>query len=96
MSPTLVCVTKNKHRNALSRFQCSSHFLEIEKARHKVKIPPNWERLCPHYKYAVDNELHLLLFCEINAILCHLLNIVYIPNLAALHHSDLFSLIMSS
>ena len=64
--PYLLCVNIDKHRNALSRFRCSSHFLEIEKARHQAKIPPIWNRLCPHCKYAVDDELHLLLFCKQN------------------------------
>ena len=99
VEPYLLCVNNNKHRHALSRFRCSSHFLEIEKARQQAKIPPIWERLCPHCKYAVDDELHLLLFCKINEKLrIDFMSSIehYLPNIAAMHHSNQFSLIMSS
>ena len=97
--PYLLCVNIDKHRNALSRFRCSSHFLEIEKARHQAKIPPIWNRLCPHCKYAVDDELHLLLFCKQNKLLrSNFLSSIepHLPNIAAMHHIDRFCQIMSS
>ena len=99
LEPYLLCVNIDKHRNALSRFRCSSHLLEIEKARHQAKIPPIWNRLCPHCKYAVDDELHLLLFCKQNKLLRkNFLSSIehHLPNIAAMHHIDRFIQIMSS
>ena len=64
--PYLVHVKNDRHRQALSKFRCSSHFLEIERARHQNVIPPIWGRTCPFCPYAVDDELHLLLFCSKN------------------------------
>ena len=99
LEPYLVHVDNNKHRNALSRFRCSSHFLEIEKARHQIKIPPIWNRLCPYCKYSVDDELHLLLFCKQNKELrIKFMSDIkpYFPQIATIHHSTKFNLIMSS
>ena len=99
LEPYLLCVDNDKHRNALSRFRCSSHLLEIEKARHQIKIPPIWDRVCPHCKYAVDDELHLLLFCKVNDKLRKdfMSSVIhYIPNITTMHHSDKFDSIMSS
>ena len=98
LEPYLLCVPIDKHRLALSRFRCSSHCLEIERARHRDKIPPIWERLCPHCPYAVDDELHLLLYCKSNTnnrkiFMASIVNIF--PNLAAMQHEEQFSLIMS-
>ena len=98
LEPYLLCVPIDKHRLSLSRFRCSSHFLEIERARHQNKIPPIWDRLCPHCKFAVDDELHLLLFCKSNMKIRKqfLASIVpFLPNLAAMHHEVQFSTIMS-
>ena len=67
MEPYLLNVINDNHRFALSKFRCSSHQLEIQRARHQNVIPPIWDRVCPHCPYAVDDELHLLLFCNINA-----------------------------
>ena len=39
IEPYLIHVKNDKHRKALSKFRCSSHFLEIERARHKIRYP---------------------------------------------------------
>jgi len=87
--PYLLCVQIDKHRLALSRFRCSSHFLEIERARHRNKIPSTWERLCPHCPYAVNDEL----YCK-SSMRQYGINS---PNLVVMQHEELFfimSLIM--
>ena len=97
--PYLKCVTNDKHRISLTKFRCSSHFLEVERARHQRNSKPIWERVCPHCKFAVDDELHLLLFCKtnINARETFMSSISpLIPNLAAMHHQEKFLKIMSS
>ena len=99
IDPYLLCVTNDKHRSALSRFRCSSHQLQIEKCRHQANIPPIWERVCPFCRCAVDDELHLLLFCRTNANLrCDFMSSIahLIPNLDAMHHLDQFTNIISS
>ena len=99
MEPYLLHVDNDKHRHAMSKFRCSSHFLEIERARHQVNIPPIWNRCCPHCNYAVDDELHLLLFCKTNEFLrVNFLSSIsdLIPDIAAMHHLDIFIKIMSS
>ena len=53
----------------------------------------------PHCKYAVDDELHLLLFCKVNDKLRKdfMSSVIhYIPNITTIHHSDKFDSIMSS
>ena len=97
--PYLSCITIDRHRHALSKFRCSSHFLEIERARHKNVIPPIWERNCPFCPFAVDDELHMLLYCSQNRE--HrdtFLKIVFDiqPEIARMRHLDQFNSIMSS
>ena len=65
IEPYLLHVKNDKHRKALSKFRCSSHFLEIERARHKNPIPPVNDRLCPICN-VIDDEIHLMLFCKAN------------------------------
>ena len=99
LEPYLSCIKIDRHRHALSKFRCSSHFLEVERARHQNCIPPIWERTCPFCPYAVDDELHLLLFCSRNRELRgQFLNILFDnqPDIAEMHHSDKFVSIMSS
>ena len=99
LKPYLSCIKIDRHRHALSKFRCSSHFLEVERARHQNCIPPFWERTCPFCPYAVDDELHLLLFCSRNRELRgQFLNILFDnqPDIAEMHHSDKFVSIMSS
>ena len=40
IEPYLLHVHNDKHRYALSKFRCNSHFLEIERARHQNVVPP--------------------------------------------------------
>ena len=99
LEPYLECVTNDKHRFCLTKFRCSSHFLEIERARHQQNIKPIWERVCHHCKFAVDDELHLLLFCKVNIearnkFMTSIASLI--PNLAAMHHQEKFIQIMSS
>ena len=78
LEPYLSCINIDRHRQALSKFRCNSHFLEIERARHQNRIPPIWERNCLFCPYAVDDELHLLLYCSKNRELrVQFLNIVF-------------------
>ena len=99
IEPYLLCVKSDRHRQALSKFRCSSHFLEIERARHQAVIPPIWERTCPFCPHAVDDELHLLLYCtknrEIRNDFLELVNDI-IPDIDTMHHIDKFVTIMSS
>ena len=99
IEPYLLCVKTDKYRYALSKFRCSSHFLEIERARHQNAIPPIWERNCPFCPMAVDDELHLLLFCTKNSkIREEFLKRVYEirPEMATMQHNEKFYSIMSS
>ena len=99
LEPYLSCINIDRHRQALSKFRCSSHFLEIERARHQNRIPPIWERNCLFCPYAVDDELHLLLYCSKNRELrVQFLNIVfdYHPEIAEMHHLEQFASIMAS
>ena len=95
----LTCIKSDRHRYALCKFRCSSHFLEIERSRHQNVIPPIWERNCPFCPYAVDDEIHLLLFCDKNRNFREeFLNIVHgiQPEITDMHHNDQFIAIMSS
>ena len=95
----LSSIKNDKHRHALTKFRCSSHFLEIERARHQNNIPPIWKRTCPYCPNAVDDELHLLLFCSKNrGIRQAFLDFVFDinPDIANMHHNDKFITIMSS
>ena len=99
LEPYLSCIKIDRHRHALSKFRCSSHFLEVERARHQNVIRPIWERNCPFCPYAVDDELHLLLFCSKNRENREsFLRIVLDnqPEIAHMHHIDKFKSIMSS
>ena len=59
-------VQNYKYRNAIAKFRCSSHSLEIEKGRHaKPKIPVQ-ERLCKSC-HVLDDEFHLLFSCKIHS-----------------------------
>ena len=93
LEPYLSCIKIDRHRHALSKFRCSSHFLEVERARHQNCIPPIWERTCPFCPYAVDDELHLLLFCSRNRELRgQFLNILFDnqPDIAEMHQINLY------
>ena len=99
LEPYLSCIKSDRHRHALCKFRCSSHFLEVERARHQNIIPPIWERNCPFCPYAVDDEMHLLLFCCRNRDVREtFLNIVYDnePEICEMHHTDKFVSIMAS
>ena len=99
LEPYLSCIKSDRHRHALCKFRCSSHFLEVERARHQNIIPPIWERNCPFCPYAVDDEMHLLLFCCRNRDVREtFLNIVYDnePEICEMHHNDKFISIMAS
>ena len=99
IEPYLLHVLNDTHRKSLSKFRCSSHLLEIERARHQPRVPPLWERVCPHCEHAVDDEIHLLLFCKCNLELRNRFMVdiePFIPNLAAMHFMDKFTSIMSS
>ena len=99
IEPYLLQVLNDIHRKSLSKFRCSSHLLQIERARHQLRVPPIWERVCPHCEYAVDDEIHLLLFCKCNIELRNRFMVdiePFIPNLAAMQFMDKFTSIMSS
>ena len=73
--------------------------MEIERARHQNAIPPIWERNCPFCPMAVDDELHLLLFCTKNSgIREEFLKRVYEirPEMATMQYNEKFYSIMSS
>ena len=58
-----------------------------------------WERTCHFCPYAVDDEMHLLLFCRSNKEVREtFLNTVYNtePEISEMHHSDKFVAIMAS
>ena len=67
MEPYLHLVKKKpRFRNAIARFRCSSHTLEIEKGRHTNPKTTVADRVCVHCKVIAD-EKHFLLKCDINA-----------------------------
>ena len=47
------------HISSFAKFRVSAHNLEIEKARHKMKLLT--ERICPLCKNSVETEIHVLL-----------------------------------
>ena len=65
MEPYLKMAKNYDHRNAMRRFRCSSHTLEIERGRHTNPLTPISERLCPSC-HVLDDEIHLMLFCTRN------------------------------
>ena len=66
IEPYLTLVKEYKYRNAISKFRCSSHMLEIEKGRHvKPKVPLN-QRLCKTCN-VLDDEFHFVFHCNNNA-----------------------------
>ena len=50
MEPYLYLVKKPRFRNAIARFRCSSHTLEIETGRHTNPKTPFADRVCVHCK----------------------------------------------
>ena len=99
IEPYLLYIKNDRYRQALSKFRCSSHFLEIERARHQSVIPPIWERTCPFCPNAVDDELHLLLYCTKNSeIRNEFLDCVYNvrPEIRSMHHTEKLISIMGS
>ena len=55
-----------KYRNAIAKFRCSSHILEIENGRHsKPKIPVQ-QRLCK-LCHVLDDEFHFLFVCKLHS-----------------------------
>ena len=66
MEPYLYLVKKPRYRNAIARFRCSSHTLEIEGGRHTNPKTPVADRVCVHCK-VIEDEKHFLLKCDINA-----------------------------
>ena len=65
MDPYLYLVTKSRYRQAIARFRCSSHTLEIEIGRHTSPKTPVTERKCRHCD-VIEDEKHLLLMCDMN------------------------------
>ena len=66
MEPYLYLVKKPRFRNAIARFRCSSHTLEIERGRHTNPQTPVADRVWVHCK-VIEDEKHFLLKCDINA-----------------------------
>ena len=65
LEPYLKFIKNYKHRVALSKFRCSSHYLEIERGRHTTPITPLHERLCTSC-HTIDDELHFMIHCRNN------------------------------
>ena len=65
MEPYLYLVKKSRYRQAIARFRCSSHALEIERGRHTNPKTPVAERKCRRCD-VIEDEKHFLLMCDIN------------------------------
>jgi len=65
LEPYLYLVNKPRYRQAISKFRCSSHILEIERGRHTNPKTPVSERLC-NVCHVIEDEKHFLLHCNIN------------------------------
>lgn len=65
IEPYLYLVKKPQYRQAIAKFRCSSHTLEIERGRHSNPRTPVRERLCRTCN-AIEDEMHFLLKCKIN------------------------------
>ena len=66
MKPYLYLVKRPHFRNAIARFRCSSHTLEIERGRHTNPKSPVADRVCVHCK-VIEDEKQFLLKCDVNA-----------------------------
>ena len=51
-------------RKTLAKFRLSSHILQIEVGRHSKPKTPVAERTCKCNESAIEDEMHLLLFCS--------------------------------
>ena len=57
MEPYFCLVKKPRLRNAIWKFRCSSHTLEIERGRHTNPKTPAADKVCVHYKVIEDEKL---------------------------------------
>ena len=65
MEPYLYIVKKSRYREAIARFRCSSHTLEIERGRHTNPKTPVAERKCGRCD-VIEDEKHFLLMRDMN------------------------------
>ena len=64
--PYLCIEIKSRYRQAIAKFRCSSHILEIERGRHTNPKTPVAERLCGMC-HEIEDEKHFLIHCRMNA-----------------------------
>ena len=65
MEPYLYLVKKTRYRQAIAKFRCSSHILEIERGRHTNPKTPVADRKCSCCD-VIEDEKHFLLICDMN------------------------------
>ena len=65
MESYLYLVKGSQFRNAIAKFRCSFHTLEIERGRH-TKSQTAVADICVHCK-VIEDEKHFLLKCDANA-----------------------------
>ena len=66
MESYLYLVKGSQFRNAIAKFRCSFHTLEIERGRHTKSQTAVADMICVHCK-VIEDEKHFLLKCDVNA-----------------------------
>ena len=65
VEPYLYLVKKHTYRQAMAKFRCSSHTLEIERGRHTNPQTPVADRKCL-FCGVIEDAKHFLLNCYVN------------------------------
>ena len=65
MESYLYLVKKARYRQAIAKFRCSSHTLEIERGRHTNPKTHVADRKC-NCCDVIEDENHFLLMCDMN------------------------------